>query len=42
MSLLDKIVKNSTIKMTAPLMESKVFGKKDMAPTEVPMVNVAL
>ena len=42
MSLLDKLVKNSTIKMTAPLMESKVFGKKDMAPTDVPMVNVAL
>jgi len=42
MSLLDKIVKNSTIKMTAPIAESKVFGKKDMAPTSVPMVNVAL
>jgi len=42
MSLLDKLVKNSTIKMTAPLSESKVFGKKDMAPTQVPMVNVAL
>jgi RecA/RadA recombinase len=42
MSLLDKLVKNSTIKMTAPLLESKVYGKKDMAPTQVPMVNVAL
>ena len=42
MSLLDKIVKNSTIKMTAPLLDSKVYGKKDMAPTQVPMVNVAL
>ena len=42
MSLLDKLVKNSTIKLTAPLMESKVYGKKDMAPTQVPMVNVAL
>lgn len=42
MSLLDKLVKNSTIKMTAPIMESKVYGKKDMAPTPVPMVNVAL
>lgn len=42
MSLLDKLVKNSTIKMTAPLGDSKVFGKKDMAPTQVPMVNVAL
>ena len=42
MSLLDKLVKNSTIKLTAPMTESKVFGKKDMAPTQVPMVNVAL
>jgi hypothetical protein len=42
MSLLDKLVSNSTIKLTAPLGESKVFGKKDMAPTQVPMVNVAL
>lgn len=42
MSLLDKLVKNSTIKMTAPLTESKVYGKKDMAPTPIPMVNVAL
>jgi RecA/RadA recombinase len=42
MSLLDKLVKNSTIKMTAPLLDSKVYGKKDMAPTQVPMVNVAL
>jgi RecA/RadA recombinase len=42
MSLLDKLVKNSTIKMTAQLSKSKVFGKKDMAPTQVPMINVAL
>lgn len=42
MSLIDKLQKNSTIKMTAPLMDSRVFGKKDMAPTSVPMVNVAL
>jgi len=42
MSLIDKLVKNSTIKMTAPLLDSKVYGKKDMAPTQVPMVNVAL
>jgi RecA/RadA recombinase len=42
MSLLDKLVKNSTIKLTASLNESKVFGKKEMAPTSVPMVNVAL
>ena len=42
MSLLDKLVKNSTIKMTSSLDTSKVFGKKEMAPTPVPMVNVAL
>lgn len=42
MSLINKLVKNSTIKMTAPITESKVYGKKDMAPTPVPMVNVAL
>ena len=42
MSLIDKLMKNSTIKSTAPIMDSKVFGKKDMAPTPVPMVNVAL
>lgn len=42
MSLLDKLVKNSTIKNTAILTQSKVYGKKDMATTPVPMVNVAL
>lgn len=42
MSLVDKLVKNSTIKLTAPIVKSKVYGKKDMAPTQVPMVNVAL
>ena len=42
MSLIEKLMKNSSIKETAPIMDSKVFGKKDMAPTPVPMVNVAL
>lgn len=42
MSLLDKLVKNSTIKSTAILTESKVYGKKEMCPTSVPMINVAL
>lgn len=42
MSLLEKLVKNSTVKMTAPLLQSKVYGKKDMASTTVPMINVAL
>ena len=42
MSLMDKLLKASTVKMTAPLLDSKVFGKKEMIPTTVPMVNVAL
>ena len=42
MSLLEKMLKSSTIKNSAPIMDSKVFGKKEMAPTAVPMVNVAL
>lgn len=42
MSLIDKLMKNSTIKTTSPIMDSKVFGKKEMSPTSVPMVNVAL
>jgi len=42
MSLLDKIKKNSTIKDTAILAQSKFFTKKDMIPTSVPAINVAL
>ena len=42
MSLIEKLMKNSTSKLTAPIQDSKVFGKKDMATTPVPMVNVAL
>jgi RecA/RadA recombinase len=42
MSLLDKIQKNSTIKLTSTLANSKVYNKKDMIPTQVPMINVAL
>lgn len=42
MSLLDKIKKNSTIKDTAILSESKFFIKKDMISTTVPAINVAL
>src|SRR5210317_843892 len=42
MSLIEKLTKNSTVKATAPLMDSKVYGKKEMATTPVPMVNVAL
>jgi len=42
MSILDKIKKNSTIKDSAILAESKFFTKKDMIPTSVPIINVAL
>ena len=41
-SVLEKLTKNSTIKLTSIITESKVFGKKEMAPTPVPMINVAL
>lgn len=42
MSLIDKLKKNSTIKDTAVLSESKFFNKKDMIPTSVPAINIAL
>lgn len=42
MSLLEKLKKNSTIKETEILDNSKFFNKKDMIQTSVPMVNVAL
>lgn len=41
-SLMDKMLKNSTIKQSAVIAESKVFGKKDFIPTQVPMINAAL
>jgi len=42
MSLLDKIKKNSTIKDSAVLSQSKYFTKKDMIQTAIPAMNVAL
>lgn len=42
MSLMDKLKKNTRIKETSILSESKFFTDKDMIPTSVPMVNVAL
>lgn len=42
MSVLSKLKKNSTIKDTAILSESKFFTKKDMIPTSIPVINVAL
>ena len=42
MSLLEKLRKNSTVKDTAILAQSKFFTKKDMIPTSIPVINVAL
>jgi RecA/RadA recombinase len=42
MSILDKIKKNSSIKDSAILSKSKFFTQKDMIPTAVPAVNIAL
>ena len=41
-NLLDKLKKNTTIKDTEILAESKFFTAKDMIQTPVPMLNVAL
>lgn len=41
-ALLEKIKKNSSIKETAILANSKFFTKKDMIPTKIPAINVAL
>jgi RecA/RadA recombinase len=42
MSLRDKLIKNSTLDHTALLEDSKIYSKKDMITTPVPMINVAL
>ena len=42
MSILDKIKKNSSIKESAILSKSKFFTNKDMIPTAIPIINVAL
>jgi RecA/RadA recombinase len=41
-SLLDKLKKNTTIKESSVLDKSKFFTEKDVIPTSVPMINVAL
>lgn len=41
-SIMDKLQKNSKIKLSAPLATSKFFGTKTKIDTGVPMVNVAL
>ena len=42
MGILDKLIKNSTIKMTETVADSKFFNKKDMIPTPIPAINIAL
>ena len=42
MSIMDKLKKNSKLKHTDVLSESKFFNEKDFTPTDVPMLNVAL
>lgn len=42
MSLLEKLMKNSTIKDTEILDRSTVFNEKDNIPTAVPAINIAL
>ena len=42
MGIMDKLQKNSRIKETAVLDQSKLFSGKDLVPTPVPMINVAL
>jgi len=42
MSLLDKLKKTSRVTGTEILSDSKLFGEKELTPTSVPMVNVAL
>jgi len=42
MNILDKIKKNSSIKESDILSKSKFFINKDMIPTPVPIINVAL
>jgi len=42
MSILEKIKKNSSIKESSILAKSKFFTDKDMIPTAVPIINVAL
>lgn len=42
MSIIDKIKKNTTIKDTAILSKSKLFNEKDVIPTSIPAINIAL
>ena len=41
MALRDKLLKNTTIKKTATLQNSMVYGPQHVVPTKIPMLNVA-
>lgn len=41
-SLISKLLKNTKIKEVSVLSESKLFNEKDMIPTEIPLINIAL
>ena len=42
MSIMDKLKKNSKSDFSSVLADSKFFNEKDLVPTDVPMINVAL
>ena len=42
MSIMDKLKKNSKVKTSEVLADSKFFNDKDMIPTDTPMINIAL
>lgn len=42
MSIMDKLKKNSKVKATEILADSKFFNDKDMISTDTPMINIAL
>lgn len=42
MSLKEKLLKNSTVKLSSMLADSVLYKAEDMIPTPVPMINVAL
>ena len=42
MSLLAKLKKNSTVKMSAAMADSKFFNEKEAVTTDLPILNLAL
>ena len=41
-ALMQRLIKSSTIEDTSVLTDSKIYGKKDMIPTPIPALNIAL